>query len=70
MSSFLRRLNQFGFTRIRDRTDPTNLDIFHRPNFVSSSVLIKQSQLQHQEKEQKKKAREQEQSSQQQQDVV
>ncbi|OEU08584.1 hypothetical protein FRACYDRAFT_249478 [Fragilariopsis cylindrus CCMP1102] len=39
MSSFLRRLNQLDFKRIRDQTDPTNLDIFQRRNFMSSTKL-------------------------------
>eukprot|EP00531_Pseudo-nitzschia_arenysensis_P001299 CAMPEP_0116142086 /NCGR_PEP_ID=MMETSP0329-20121206/14719_1 /TAXON_ID=697910 /ORGANISM="Pseudo-nitzschia arenysensis, Strain B593" /LENGTH=555 /DNA_ID=CAMNT_0003637295 /DNA_START=113 /DNA_END=1780 /DNA_ORIENTATION=+ len=34
MSSFLRRLNQLGFARVRDPTDPSNLDVFRKPGFV------------------------------------
>jgi hypothetical protein len=37
MSSFLRRLNQLGFARVRDPTDPTNLDVFRRPGFVAAA---------------------------------
>lgn len=33
MSSFLRRLNQLGFARVRDPTDPTNLDVFRKKGF-------------------------------------
>lgn len=34
MSSFLRRLNQLGFARVRDPTDPSNLDVFRKHGFV------------------------------------
>ena len=38
MSSFLRRLNQLGFVRVRDPTDPTNLDVFRKVGFVAPTT--------------------------------
>lgn len=38
MSSFLRRLNQLGFVRIRDPTDPNNLDVFRKVGFVAPTA--------------------------------
>jgi hypothetical protein len=38
MSSFLRRLNQLGFARVRDPTDPTNLDVFRKAGFVRAAA--------------------------------
>jgi len=38
MSSFLRRLNQLGFARVRDPTDPSNLDVFRKPGFVAAAA--------------------------------
>lgn len=41
MSSFLRRLNQLGFARIRDPTDPNNLDVFRKEGFVAPKLAGK-----------------------------
>lgn len=38
MSSFLRRLNQLGFARVRDPTDPINLDVFRKAGFVAAAA--------------------------------
>lgn len=40
MSSFLRRLNQLGFARIRDPTDPNNLDVFRKEGFVAPKTAV------------------------------
>jgi len=40
MSSFLRRLNQLGFARVRDATDPNNLDVFKKPGFVRQTAEL------------------------------
>ena len=40
MSSFLRRLNQLDFARIRDPTDPNNLDVFRKPGFMAHTTTL------------------------------
>lgn len=45
MSSFLRRLNQVGFARVRDKTDLTNLDVFRKEGFVKQEPTTTKKSL-------------------------